>query len=110
MINTNSALQMAMDLLDKGFSRLDARQFLLKNGYDESDAEIFTSQAYKAHHLKRRKLGVVLGLMGCALLATGFFLTLFIFQLDQSVDNALYGMNSAGAILLMAGMTILLGW
>jgi hypothetical protein len=109
MTNTNSALQMALDLIHKGFNKSYTLQTLTNNGFNKSDAELFTSQAYKAHHLRRRKSGILLGLMGCVLLFTGFFLTIFIFHVNQSIDTTLYGMNSAGVLLLLMGMTNLMG-
>lgn len=109
MDQSNAALEAAASLISKGQTKSEAKRQLKSNGYSSPDVELFTEQAHRGKILRNRKRGWVLGIMGITLLSTGFFLTAFLFHLDQSIDLTLYGMASAGVILLLLGMVDRLG-
>jgi len=93
-----------------GKNKLEIINALESQGATDKEARIFTNQVHKSFYLKKRKRGFVLGIMGTALLFTGFFLSLFLFHADKSIDITLYGMSSTGAFLLLSGMVDLLDW
>jgi hypothetical protein len=62
------------------------------------------------HYLKRKKRGFKLVLAGSLLLVFGFIITLILFHSGNSINYAMYGLTIAGIILLLWGMTDIMGW
>ncbi|MFM7054393.1 MAG: hypothetical protein ACKOX7_06605 [Bacteroidota bacterium] len=110
METESNHLELAKNLVANGKEYDHVIEQLKKHGASDEDAMLFTNQARKSYCMRKRKRGFALGLIGIVLLFSGFFLTVFLFHADKSIDITLYGMTSSGAILLLLGMIDVLGW
>lgn len=58
---------------------------------------------------KRRKMGVILVVVGSFLCVFGFLITMFLLQHEVNFNVALYGTTGLGGTMLLGGMIAILG-
>ncbi len=63
----------------------------------------------KEKHEKRRRLGIVMVVIGSFLCVFGFLITMFLLQHEVNFSVALYGTTGLGGLLLLGGMVAIMG-
>ena len=58
---------------------------------------------------KRRKMGVILVVIGSFLCVFGFLITMFLLQHEVNFNVALYGTTGLGGMMLLGGMIAIMG-
>jgi hypothetical protein len=101
------------DLSEKLYKDRESRptitEILMAMGLANYNTDLLGNEPVGHQLLKKKKRGLALGAIGTLLLMTGFFLTPFLFQADNSFDLTLYGITSAGILFLFWGMAELPG-
>jgi hypothetical protein len=103
-------LSQAHQLIEEGNEFDSVRQHLEASGADALTVDTIIRQIKSLSYLKRRKRGVILGLIGSIMLIVGFILTVIFYHSGVSIHYVMYGMTSIGVILLIAGLVEVIGW
>lgn len=77
---------------------------LIESGIQTEEADSLVKLLQQYHRLKERKMGVILSGIGSSLLIFGFILSILLQRANMSIDIALFGPTTIGAILLIWGM------
>jgi predicted phage tail protein len=103
-------LSNARDWFSHGDSQDTILEKLQKLGLDEPTREVIMKEMSSLFLEKKRQNGIRMIIIGALFLVVGFFLTVFLFHANQSIDFVMYGMTTVGASLLLYGLVNVLGW
>ena len=76
---------------------------LIEKGHDESFVKDFVAEAITLHNAKKRSQGLTLILIGAVICFASFLLTITSSFSHDSFPWVLYGLTSAGIIVIFAG-------
>jgi hypothetical protein len=79
-------------------------EHLIASGMNETESTELVNHLKLIHRHKERKTGITLVAIGSFLLVFGFIFSIILHKSNMSVDIALFGPTSIGAILLIWGM------
>ncbi|TND00367.1 MAG: hypothetical protein FD123_4386 [Bacteroidetes bacterium] len=99
-----------LELLSRGHSTQELRDFLSGKGLDDDVSERLIKQAKTIRMIKSRKTGMVLLAIGSIFLLGGFIVTAVLFHSGTSVNYAMYTLTTIGILLLMIGLVKVMGW
>lgn len=97
-------IEQAISLYNSLYDYEKVNEELVKLGADASLADNLVIELKKIHRAKRRHRGIVLAGIGSFILIFGFILSIILFHAGMSIDIALFGPTSVGAIILIWGM------
>lgn len=102
--------QLAVDQFHKGIEFHHIEVNLSREGASGAHIEIIIRELKDLNYIRRKKRGFKLVFIGAMLLVFGFVLTLLLFHSGTSINYSMYGLTTAGIILLLWGMVDLMGW
>lgn len=82
---------------------------LCKHCEDEELVTIIISKSKTDYYNQRRKEGTLVLGIGLVLILLGFVITCFNYHANQSVTLAMYGLTSAGILVVMWGLYKIMG-
>jgi hypothetical protein len=94
-----------LHLLDEGQGREQITNDLLDDGYDEEIVHELVKETIKLRHSKRMSQGLTLILIGAVICFSSFLLTITSSFSSGSFPIVLYGLTSAGILVVFAGFT-----
>jgi len=103
-------LKDAISWITQGETRDNIRKRLLDKGLEDCVLCNVMNAVSVFYYAKRRERGVGLLIAGSILLVSGFFLTVFLFHANASIDMAMYGLTGTGILVLLYGLIEVLGW
>lgn len=108
LLNEEHAI-LAQTFFDEGRNEKYVSEYLEKNQFDPRTASAIHHRFKALCYEKRKKIGMLLLGLGAILCIAGFMFTLLLSHEHASFNFALYGMTSAGATGLMAGLACIIG-
>ena len=103
-------LKHALSWFTQGESQDNIRKKLLDKGLEDCVLCDVMKAVSTFYFAKRRDRGVGFLIVGSILLVVGFFLTVFLFHANASIDMAMYGLTGVGILILFYGLIEVLGW
>ncbi len=94
-----------LHMLDEEYGRERITTELLEQGYDEEIVKELVKESIKLRHSKRMSQGLTLILIGAVICFASFLLTITSSFSHSSFPIVLYGMTSAGILVVFAGFT-----
>ena len=102
-------LDLAIGMLEKGHDPAAIESALSQKTDDIVLITVVIKEARNAHYAELRTQGFRLILIGCLTGITGFLITFLNFNTSRSIDFAMYGLTSAGLIIVFWGLFKILG-
>lgn len=105
----NELVLSATCMLERGNNARDIEKALLQKSDDSVLIAVAMKEAKNAYYTALRKQGFRLVLMGCIIGLFGFLITFLNFNTSRSIDFAMYGLTSAGLVIVFRGLYKILG-
>ncbi len=105
----NDLLYLATHLLEKGENAQSIESALSEKTDDIVLITVVIKEARNAYYAELRKQGFRLILIGCLTGISGFLITFLNFNTSRSIDFAMYGLTSAGLLIVFFGLFKILG-
>ena len=97
-------------MLLRGIEMDSIRESLSARVDDEVQLDAVMKSIREIHYARRRKRGVILSLIGSALLVFGCIFVICLSDSSGAARFALYAPTGVGAILVLWGLADVLGW
>jgi len=107
--NYEALFLLALAELERGASINSIELLLRQTCEDVVLIAVVLKEARNAHDAALRRQGFRLIGLGCMAGLFGFLLTLFNFNTSRSIDLAMYGLTTAGIVLVFWGLYKILG-
>ena len=98
-----SLADLVFSLLEDGKSREDIEMTLREQGHDDKFIKDLVAEVVKLRYSKRRMQGLMFIMIGAVVCFLSFLLTITASYTSTSFPWVLYGLTSAGVLLLFAG-------
>lgn len=99
----------ATSMLERGDAVQDIEKSLLQKSDDIVLVTVVMKETRNAYYAGLRKQGFRLVLAGCITVISGFLITFLNFNTNRSIDFAMYGLTSAGLMIVFWGLFKILG-
>lgn len=99
----------ATGMLERGDTAQDIEKTLSQKCDDIVLVTVVIKEARNAHYAALSRQGFRLILVGCITGLSGFLITFLNFNTSRSIDFAMYGLTSAGLLIVFWGLFKILG-